>query len=97
MRERILPFLQREVHFPPGVVRGLTQVGKAFSGVVYVLEGSLQLDSAGQQDVLETGDLRLLGERDAEYLGRKRQVALSGLGCHFRTGTERRCNPVNQA
>ena len=49
-------FLAREVDFPPGVVGVLTKVGKAFSGVVYVLEGSLQLDSAGQQDVLETGD-----------------------------------------
>jgi hypothetical protein len=49
-------FLAREVDFPPGVVGVLTKAGKAFSGVVYVLEGSLQLDSAGQQDVLETGD-----------------------------------------
>lgn len=50
------PILAREVGFPPGVVGVLTEVGKAFSGVIYVLEGRLQLDSAGQQDVLEAGD-----------------------------------------
>ena len=50
------PILAREVVFPPGVVALLTEVGKAFSGVIYVLEGSLKLDSADLQDVLETGD-----------------------------------------
>ena len=50
------PILAREVAFPPGVVSLLTEVGKAFSGVIYVLEGSLELDSADLRDVLETGD-----------------------------------------
>jgi transcriptional regulator with XRE-family HTH domain len=49
-------FLAREIDFPPGVVGVLTKVGKAFSGVIYVLEGSLKLDSADLQDVLEAGD-----------------------------------------
>ena len=48
--------LARVVDFPPGVVGVLTKVGSAFIGVVYVLEGSLQLDSSGTHDVLETGD-----------------------------------------
>jgi len=59
------PILPREVNFPPGVVGVLTKVGKAFIGVIYVLEGSLELDSAGQQDVLETGDCVCL---DSEML-----------------------------
>jgi transcriptional regulator with XRE-family HTH domain len=50
------PLLAREIEFPPGVVRVLTEVGKAFIGVIYVLEGSLELDSAGEQDVLEAAD-----------------------------------------
>ncbi len=50
------PIFVREVDFPPGVAGALTDVGKAFIGVIYVLEGSLQIDSAGLQDVLEAGD-----------------------------------------
>jgi transcriptional regulator with XRE-family HTH domain len=50
------PLLAREIEFPPGVVRVLTEVGKAFIGVIYVLEGRLELDSAGQRDLLEGGD-----------------------------------------
>lgn len=50
------PIIAREVDFPPGVDGVLTDVGKAFSGVIYVLEESLKIDSAGQQDVLEAGD-----------------------------------------
>ena len=45
----------REVDFRPGVDGVLTDVGKGFIGVIYVLEGSLQIDSAGLQDVLEAG------------------------------------------
>ena len=59
------PILAREVDFPPGVVGVLTKVGKAFSGVIYVLEGSLKLDSADLQDVLEAGDCVCL---DSEML-----------------------------
>ncbi len=50
------PILARRVDFPPGVVGVLTEVGKEFNGVIYVLEGSLKLDLAGQHDVLEAGD-----------------------------------------
>ena len=50
------PIVAREVDFPPGVDGVLTDVGKVFIGVIYVLEGRLQIDSAGLQDVLEAGD-----------------------------------------
>ena len=50
------PIVAREVDFPSGVAGVLTDVGKVFIGVIYVLEGSLQIDSVGGQDVLEAGD-----------------------------------------
>ena len=50
------PILAKEVAFPPGVIGVLTEVGKVFRGVVYILEGSLTLDYAGTRDVLEAGD-----------------------------------------
>jgi len=50
------PILAREVDFPPKLTETLTEVGKTFNGVIYVLEGNLQLESAGQKDVLEAGD-----------------------------------------
>jgi transcriptional regulator with XRE-family HTH domain len=59
------PILARQVDTPPGVVGVLTDVGKAFIGVIYVLEGILQLDSAGQQDALDAGDCVCL---DSEML-----------------------------
>jgi transcriptional regulator with XRE-family HTH domain len=48
--------LARVVDIPPGVVRALVDVGKAFNVVIYALEGRLELDSAGQHDLLEAGD-----------------------------------------
>jgi transcriptional regulator with XRE-family HTH domain len=50
------PILAKEVDLPPKYIGTLADAGKAFTGVIYVLEGNLQLDSAGQQDVLESGD-----------------------------------------
>ena len=50
------PLLASEVEFPPGVAGVLTDVGRVFVGVIYVLEGSLLIDSAGLEDVLEAGD-----------------------------------------
>lgn len=50
------PILATEVDLPPGVVGVMTDVGKVFIGVIYVLEGSLEIDSAGLQDVLAAGD-----------------------------------------
>jgi transcriptional regulator with XRE-family HTH domain len=59
------PIIAKEVDFPPGVVGVLTEVGNAFNGVIYVLEGSLKLDTADQQDLLEAGDCVCL---DSEML-----------------------------
>ncbi|WP_348262867.1 helix-turn-helix domain-containing protein [Telmatobacter sp. DSM 110680] len=50
------PILAREVDFPPKHTETMAEVGKVFTGVIYVLEGSLQLESAGQKDVMEAGD-----------------------------------------
>ena len=97
MQGRILPFLQERVDFPPGVVGVLTEVGKAFMGVIYVLEGSLKLDSADLQDVLEAGDCVCLDSEMLITWGATWQIALSGLGCHFRRSKGRGCNSVNQA
>jgi len=58
-------FHAKEVEFPVGVVGVLTKVGKTFRGVIYVLEGSLKLDSSGICDVLDTGDCVCL---DSEML-----------------------------
>jgi transcriptional regulator with XRE-family HTH domain len=55
----------KEIEFPSGVVGVLTKIGKSFRGVIYVLEGSLKLDSSGTLDVLETGDCVCL---DSEML-----------------------------
>ena len=48
--------LAREVELPPRFIEALTEVGKVFNGVIYVLEGSLQIESSGQKDVLDAGD-----------------------------------------
>lgn len=50
------PFLATEVDLPPNHTEALTEVGNAFIGVIYVLEGVLQLESAGQKEALEAGD-----------------------------------------
>jgi transcriptional regulator with XRE-family HTH domain len=50
------PILAREVNIPPNFTGALTEVGKVFSGVIYVLEGSLQIESSGQKDMLDAGD-----------------------------------------
>ncbi len=57
--------LAREIEFPAGVVGVLTKVGETFKGVIYVLEGSLKLDSSGTCDLLEAGDCVCL---DSEML-----------------------------
>jgi len=50
------PILAREVNLPPQFIETLIDVGKVFVGVIYVLEGRLNLESAGQTDVLDAGD-----------------------------------------
>jgi transcriptional regulator with XRE-family HTH domain len=46
----------RMVEYPSGTTGVLSEVGQSVCGVVYVLEGILQLDSGGMHEVLETGD-----------------------------------------
>jgi transcriptional regulator with XRE-family HTH domain len=48
--------LARMIEFAPGGTASAAECLRETSGVVYVLEGRLQLDSAGMQEVLETGD-----------------------------------------
>ena len=46
----------RMIEFPPGGSSSVTDVLREASGVVYVLEGKLQLDGGGMSEVLEAGD-----------------------------------------
>jgi len=44
------------IEFPPGVATSTTDCFREARGMVYVLEGSLQLDAGGMQEVLQAGD-----------------------------------------
>ena len=44
------------IEYPSGAAGVLSEVGQTVRSVVYVLEGTLQLDSGGMHEVLETGD-----------------------------------------
>ncbi|MGA8741869.1 MAG: XRE family transcriptional regulator [Terracidiphilus sp.] len=46
----------RVIEYPSGTTGVLSEVGQSVCGVVYVLEGKLQLDSGGMHEVLEPGD-----------------------------------------
>jgi transcriptional regulator with XRE-family HTH domain len=46
----------RIVDLPPGQAGTMTQPGNSICGVVYVLEGKLQLDAGGLHETLDTGD-----------------------------------------
>lgn len=46
----------RVVEFPPGVSGTLTEIGHPLNSVVYVLEGRLDLNTGGVQELLEAGD-----------------------------------------
>ena len=46
----------RMVEYPPGVSGMMTEAGRPFCSVVYVLEGKLQLDAGGMHEVLDAGD-----------------------------------------
>jgi len=59
------PMLAREVNLPPQFTETLNEVSKVFVGMIYVLEGMLKLESAGQTDTLEPGDCVCL---DSEML-----------------------------
>ncbi len=44
------------IEFPAGGASSLSDVYRETNGLVYVLEGKLQLDAGGMQEVLEAGD-----------------------------------------
>lgn len=46
----------RMVEYPAGVTGMMADAGRPLCGVVYVLEGKLQLDAGGMHEVLEEGD-----------------------------------------
>lgn len=46
----------RMIEFPAGAASSSTEGLREGSGLVYVLEGRLQLDSGGLQEILEPGD-----------------------------------------
>jgi transcriptional regulator with XRE-family HTH domain len=48
--------LARMMEFPAGGSSCTTDVGRESCGMVYVLEGKLQLDAGGMHELLETGD-----------------------------------------
>ena len=62
------------IEFPPGGVTTVSDSLRESSGRVYVLEGRLQLDSGGMQEVLETGD--------CAYMEGEMALAWSAAGKH---------------
>ena len=48
------------IEFPPGPATCVAECLREVSGVIYVLEGRLQLDAGGMQEVLEAGDCACL-------------------------------------
>jgi transcriptional regulator with XRE-family HTH domain len=50
----------RMVEFPAGGAPSATDIGRRTSGLVYVLEGKLQLDVGGMHELLEAGDCACL-------------------------------------
>jgi transcriptional regulator with XRE-family HTH domain len=48
--------LAQMIEFSPGAANSTADCFRGTSGVIYVLEGRLQLDAGGMQEVLEAGD-----------------------------------------
>jgi transcriptional regulator with XRE-family HTH domain len=62
------------VEFPPGGASCATEPSRESSSLVYVLEGKLQLDAGGMQEVLEAGD--------CAYMESEMAMAWSAAGKH---------------
>ena len=62
------------IEFPAGGVSSGTEPFRETSGLVYVLEGRLQLDAGGMQEVLEAGD--------CAYMESEMALAWSAAGKH---------------
>jgi transcriptional regulator with XRE-family HTH domain len=52
--------MARMIEFPAGGASSATDIGRGASGLVYVLEGKLQLDVGGMHELLEAGDCACL-------------------------------------
>jgi transcriptional regulator with XRE-family HTH domain len=48
------------IEFPPGGAANMLEAGRFVNNLVYVLEGRLQLETGGMQEVLESGDCAYL-------------------------------------
>jgi len=64
----------RMIEFPPGAASSAMDATRETSGLVYVLEGKLQLDAGGMHEVLEAGD--------CAYLESEMALAWSAAGKH---------------
>jgi transcriptional regulator with XRE-family HTH domain len=62
------------IEFPPGGATTMTESFRETSGMVYVLEGRLQLDAGGMHEVLEAGD--------CAYMESEMALAWSAVGKH---------------
>lgn len=62
------------IEFPPGGTVTASDAYTETTGVVYVLEGRLQLDCGGLHEVLETGD--------CAYMNSRMALGMSALGKH---------------
>jgi transcriptional regulator with XRE-family HTH domain len=62
------------LEYPPGVPGTMSESGHHTCCVVYVLEGSLQLNAGGMREVLEAGD--------CAYLDSEMAIAWSAAGAH---------------
>ncbi len=64
----------RMIEFPPSGVCSTTEGQRETNGLVYVLEGRLQLDAGGMHELLETGD--------CAYMESEMAIAWSAAGKH---------------
>jgi len=64
----------RMIEFPPGGVSGIADSSRETAGLVYVLEGKLQLEAGGMREILEAGD--------CAYMESEMSLAWSAAGKH---------------
>jgi transcriptional regulator with XRE-family HTH domain len=68
------PMLAQMVEFQPGAAMAETEVLRESTGLVYVLEGRLQIDAGGVHELLEAGD--------CAYMESEMSMAWSAAGKH---------------
>lgn len=64
----------RMIEFPPGGASGIADSSRQTAGLVYVLEGKLQLEAGGMCEILEAGD--------CAYMESEMSLAWSAAGKH---------------